>query len=200
MSRETDPGASLVAILDELGELVSTARSMPMSASAIVNRAQVMELIESAKEVLPAQISRADRVVADADAVLAEARSQAEDLVERAHARAEELISEQRVVAEAKAKAEQIVNEAEAAAEKLARDADDYCDRQLAQFEIDLNAVSTQVAAGRARLEERARSRPLSSAGAPAHGGTLRGSNTQDHTPGSGSHRVRSSTEEGGND
>lgn len=200
MSRESDPGASLVAILDELGELVATARSMPMSASAIVNRAQVMELIDSAKEVLPAQISRADRVVADADAVLAEARKQAEDLVERAHARAEELIAEQRVVAEAKAKADRIVAEAQAAAEKLAREADDYCDRQLAQFEIDLNAVTAQVAAGRARLEERARSRGPAATDHTARGGPGTAPESNHTPPGSGRRRARSSTEEGGND
>lgn len=159
MTRESDPGASLVAILDELGELVGDARAMPMSASAIINRAQVLELIDSAKDVLPSQIARADRVVADADAVHERARSEAEEIVERAHARAEELISEQRVVAEANARAERIVAQAEETADKLAADADDYCDRQLAQFEIDLNAVTAQVAAGRARLEERARTR-----------------------------------------
>lgn len=156
---ESDAGSSLVAILDELGDLVAQARSMPMSASAIINRAQVTELVEAAKEVLPSQISRADTVVADADAVLERARNQAEDIVERAHSRAEELISEQHVVAEAKEMAARIVADAESTAEKLARDADDYCDRQLAQFEIDLNAVSAQVTAGRARLEERARTR-----------------------------------------
>lgn len=156
---QSDAGSSLVAILDELGDLFTQARSMPMSASAIINRAQVTELIEAAKEVLPSQISRADKVMADADAVLEQARGQAEEIVEGAHARAEELISEQHVVAQAKERADRIVAEAETTAEKLARDADDYCDRQLAQFEIDLNAVSAQVTAGRARLEERARGR-----------------------------------------
>lgn len=152
-------GASLVAILDELSDLLASARSMPMSASAIVNRAEVMELIDSAKDVLPTQISRADGVMADADAVLERARSEAADIVERGHSRAEELISEQHVVTQARSRAKQIVADAEATAEKLARDADDYCDRQLAKFEIDLNAIAGQVSAGRARLEERTRGR-----------------------------------------
>src|SRR5690625_1826949 len=84
-------GSSLVAILDELSELVGSARSMPMSASAIVNRAEVMELIDSAKDVLPRQIARADGVMSDADAVLDKARAEAEDIVEGGHRRAEEI-------------------------------------------------------------------------------------------------------------
>ncbi|HLS63098.1 MAG TPA: hypothetical protein VK060_06965 [Ruania sp.] len=157
---EESQGESLVAILDELADLVASARSMPMSASVLVNRAEALELIESAKSVLPGQITRAQGVVADADAVLGRARLEASDLVERAKERAEELVSSESVVAQAKTRAEEIVTEARASADRLSREADDYCDRQLAQFEIDLNAISSQVSAGRARLEERARHRP----------------------------------------
>ncbi|WP_354002665.1 hypothetical protein [Occultella kanbiaonis] len=159
MSTAAEHGESLVAILDELSDLVASARSMPMSASALVNRAEVLELVESAKAVLPSQISQADTVVADADAVLERARSEAGRIVEKAKERAADLVSKESVVKDANAKAEQIIADAKASAEKLSREADDYCDRQLAQFEIDLNAINTQVAAGRARLVERNRSR-----------------------------------------
>jgi len=148
---EARGGESLVAILDELTDLVTSARAMPMSASALVNRAEVLELIESAKAVLPSQISQADTLIADADAVLDRARREAAKILEKARARAEHLVSEQAVVHAAEQRAEEIV--------AAAREADDYCDRQLAQFEIDLGAITNQVAAGRARLVERARGR-----------------------------------------
>lgn len=156
---EPSSGESLVAILDELNDLVSSARAMPMSASALVNRAEVLELIESAKSVLPSQISQADSLISDADAVLERARREAAAILEKAHERAEELVSQESVVAAATERAEEIVTAAEQRAAELAREADDYCDRQLAQFEIDLGAISNQVAAGRARLVERARGR-----------------------------------------
>ncbi|GAB2968873.1 MAG TPA: hypothetical protein VKY71_09140 [Actinotalea caeni] len=156
---EARGGESLVAILDELTDLVTSARAMPMSASALVNRAEVLELIESAKAVLPSQISQADTLIADADAVLDRARREAAKILEKARARAEHLVSEQAVVHAAEQRAEEIVAAAREQAERLAREADDYCDRQLAQFEIDLGAITNQVAAGRARLVERARGR-----------------------------------------
>lgn len=156
---ETRGGESLVAILDELSDLVTSARAMPMSASALVNRAEVLELIESAKAVLPSQISQADTLIADADAVLDRARREAAKILEKARARADQLVSEQAVTHAAQQRAEEIVAAARTEADRLAREADDYCDRQLAQFEIDLGAISNQVAAGRARLVERARGR-----------------------------------------
>ncbi len=146
MTEQTAPqdGESLVAILDELNELISSARAMPMSASALINRAEVLDLISSAREVLPGQIAEADRIRSDAQGILA-----------RAQQEAAELVSDEKVVEEANKRAQEIIAEAEQKAEQLARDADDYCDRTLAEFEVDLERIGSQVAAGRTRLQER---------------------------------------------
>lgn len=152
-------GDSLVAILDELGDVITGARAMPMSASAIVNRAEVLDLVESARAVLPSQISEADDLIADADAVLERARAEAAAILAKARSRADQMISEHEIVTSATARADEIVAAAKKEADGLAREADDYCDRQLAQFEIDLGAITNQVSAGRARLVERARGR-----------------------------------------
>ncbi|MFV0426272.1 MAG: hypothetical protein ACK5KU_04445 [Beutenbergiaceae bacterium] len=156
---DTSSGESLVAILDELTDLVEAARSMPMSATALVNRAEVLALIDSARAVLPSQLSQADTVISQADAVTERARQEAAKILAKAHGRAEHLASEQAVVSAAREQAEQIVAQAKSESDRLAREADEYCDRQLAKFEDDLAAVTTQVAAGRARLVERARGR-----------------------------------------
>ena len=47
------------------------------------------------------------------------------------------------------------IDDAEETADRLQRDADDYCDRRLADFEIDLGKVLSQVQAGRAKLAGR---------------------------------------------
>jgi len=77
-------GDSLLAILDQLHELVTSARAMPMSASALVNRAEVLDLLTSARDVVPNQINEADRLMADADALLDGARAEAGEILARA--------------------------------------------------------------------------------------------------------------------
>ena len=144
-------GASLVAILEELADLVTQAKSMPMSASALVNRAEALDLIAAAKAVVPGEIRAADDVLTGEE-VLAEARERAARILQEAEEQAERLVSEENVVALANQRAEQIIAAAEERAAQLARDANDYCDRQLAQFEIDLEAIAKQVRAGRDRL------------------------------------------------
>lgn len=145
----------LTGILEAIENVVAQARSMPMSSSVLVNRVEVMDLLTQAYAVLPTQLSQADEVLAGADDVLADARSEAEQIIATARRRAEELVSAEQVVVAARVRADQIVADAEATAAGLRRDADDYCDRQLADFEIDLGKVLAQVQAGRAKLADR---------------------------------------------
>ncbi|MCL3860542.1 hypothetical protein [Actinotalea sp. K2] len=145
----------LTGILEALEQLVAQARAMPMSSSVIVNRAEVLDLVEQAHAVLPSQLSEADTVLAGAGTVLEEARREAAGILEGARRRAEELVGTDEVVVAARVRAGEIVDEAERTAADLRRDADDYCDRRLADFEIDLGKVLSQVQAGRAKLAGR---------------------------------------------
>ncbi|MCU1431314.1 MAG: hypothetical protein JWP95_419 [Actinotalea sp.] len=151
----------LTGILEALEGVVVQARAMPMSSSVLVNKAEMLDLIDQAHAVLPTQLTEADEVLAGADEVLAEARAAGEQIIAAARARAEELISSEQVVVAARTRAHEIVAEAERTAAGLRRDADDYCDRQLADFEIDLGRVLAQVQAGRAKLADRLGDAPV---------------------------------------
>ena len=76
---------------------------------------------------------------------------QLDDRVAMLQTRADELRSQ----AAAEARATAIIARGETAAKTLMRDADDYCDRRLADFEIDLGRINAQVTAGRAKLAAR---------------------------------------------
>lgn len=148
-------GETLAGVLDAIAQAVEHGRAMPMSTSVLVNKTELLSLLDQARGALPDQLEAADEVLADADAVMARAREEAERVLADARRRADELVSRESVVAEARAEAERIVADAQATADRLRREADDYCDRRLADFEIDLGRVLAQVQAGRARLAER---------------------------------------------
>lgn len=152
---EAQTEAGLHVILDDLAHLVETARAMPMSSSVLVHKADALGLIDEMRRALPEQLAHADEVLAEANAVLAEANQQAEDILNTARARAIELVQKEQVVVQAESQARSIVEEAERTAAELRVDADDYCDRRLAEFEVDLGKVMAQVHAGRAKLAQR---------------------------------------------
>lgn len=50
---EAPTGESLLTILEELAGLIANARTMPMSASVLVNKAEALDLLDAARAVLP---------------------------------------------------------------------------------------------------------------------------------------------------
>lgn len=147
--------AELIALLGEMADLVAGARSMPMSSSALINREEITELIDRAQQALPGELAKAEAILTDADTVLKRANEQKIEIIANAQLQASELVSREKVVIKAREEAENIVSQAREDARKLAQSTDDWCDRRLAEVEIDAEAFVKQVRAGRARLAER---------------------------------------------
>ena len=168
MTTSPGNGDDLLAILSELDALVSSSRTMPMSASAIVNRDEVLDLISRARQAVPGAVRRAEGIVADAGAVADQARQESERLIRHAQEEAERMVSSENVVRQANDRADAIIAAAEERAAQLRHGADDYCDRTLASLETELLRVSEQVTAGRQVLASRLESRTSSGYG-PGH-------------------------------
>jgi cell division septum initiation protein DivIVA len=141
--------------LDEITRVVQDARAMPMSASCLVNREEVLGLLGELRTMLPEQLQQADDLLSDRAAVVGAGRDAATRLVNQARAEHDRLVEDQAVVMGARERASAIVSEANAESTRLLSDADDYVDRKLAEFEIALDKLTQQVARGRARLGAR---------------------------------------------
>ena len=141
--------------LDELAAMVAGARSMPMSSSCVLNRAEVLDLIEDVRRQLPADLARADALLGDAEGVLAAARGEADEFVAAAHDERMQLVSQTQVVAQAEREASRIVAAAEQEAASMHREIDDYIDAKLANFEIVLSKTMDAVHRGREKIQGR---------------------------------------------
>ncbi len=155
MTDHAPKGESLLAILEEVSQLLRIARPMPMSASVLVNRAEALDLLDAARAVVPEQIAEADQIVAGAREVVDRAEREAAALVAAAEERAAVLVEQQSLVEAARVRAAEIIAAAEEEARGLTDNANDYCDRQLAQLEIELGQIGKQVKAGRTVIQAR---------------------------------------------
>ena len=141
--------------LAELRRVVEQARSMPMSASAVVNRGEVLGLIDELSSALETAFTESQRVVTEREAVVEEGRREAEQIVAAAHSEREKIISDTDVYRVAKREADQVVEHARAEADELRKETDDYVDAKLANFEITLERTTEAVKRGRERLAGR---------------------------------------------
>ena len=74
-------------VLTRLEALIRDARAVPMSASCMVHRDDVLDLIEDARRSLPGQLGDAQKILTQRDSVIAEAREQAKAIIDNAYSR-----------------------------------------------------------------------------------------------------------------
>jgi hypothetical protein len=140
------------ALLRRVADLVGNARPMPLSASVMVNRDEVLDLLEEAVERLPDELRSARWLLKEREEFLVKVQREGEDILDAARQRAERMVQRTEVVRVAEQQARRTVEDADAEARRLRHEAEDYCDHRLAQFEIVLDRTLKTVAAGRARL------------------------------------------------
>ncbi|GAA4806981.1 cell division initiation protein [Streptomyces ziwulingensis] len=138
--------------LDEIVTMVSGARAMPMSASCVINRAELLSLLEELRAELPGSLAQAREVIGDRDQMVAQARQEADRIIESAHAQRGSLISDTEVARRSQAEADRIVTEARQEAEEIRAEADDYVDSKLANFEVVLTKTLGSVGRGREKM------------------------------------------------
>jgi cell division septum initiation protein DivIVA len=141
--------------LDHLEATVRSAKAMPMSAACLVNRGEMFEIIARLRIELPANIDHADALLAERDAVLTAAGEQAERIVAGAREEREQLIEQTDLLVAARAHATTVTTQARDESTRLLAAADDYVDRKLADFEVFLGQLGSQVNNGRLRLTTR---------------------------------------------
>ncbi len=138
--------------LDELAVLVEDAKSVPLSASCVLNRAQVLDLIEEIRQLLPESVMRADELLADREAVVQDGRREADRILERARGEADRMVSEHEVYLAAVAEADALRHDSIQETARMRQETDDYIDAKLATFEITLHKTLQTVDRGRERL------------------------------------------------
>jgi cell division septum initiation protein DivIVA len=143
----------LETILRELREVLENARTMPMSASVLVNREETIELVDEALGALPEELRHARWLVKEREEYLVQARRDAEDIVEAGRVQAERMVERTEVAREARRVAQQVIGQAEADSRRLRHEAEDYIDQKLAAFEVVLDRTMATVVKGREQLQ-----------------------------------------------
>lgn len=141
--------------LKRLREMIATARSMPMSASCVINRGDVLTVIDDIIDHLPDEIAAAQEVIDTSQAKVSDGENRAAQIVADAQEHAAELAEETEIVTLAKERATTIVADAEAEAVALRKETDIFIDARMASFESVLHKSTSQVKTARARLAER---------------------------------------------
>ena len=140
-------------VLLQLREVIDAARPVPLSASSMISKEEVLELIDEALALLPEELRAARWLLKEREEYLARVRHEGDELLDQARNRAERMVQRTEVVKAAEQRAYQILDTAESEARRLRHEVEDFCDQKLASFEIVLERTVKLVSAGRAKLQ-----------------------------------------------
>jgi len=151
--RPRTPGSDVEHMLRRLHELVASARPMPLSTSVMINRDEVLDLLDETMERLPDELRAARWLLKEREEYLAKVKREGEDILDQARTRAERMVQRTEVVKASEARARKIVDAATDEASRLKNEVEDFCDQKLASFEIVLERTMKMVGAGRQKLQ-----------------------------------------------
>jgi hypothetical protein len=140
-------------LLRRIAEVIATARPMPLSASVMINREEVLALVEEAIERLPDELRAARWLLKERDEFQARVGREADEILDEARGRAEHMVQRTEVVKAAEHRARQVVQKARDDSRRIKLECDDYVDQKLASFEIVLDRTLKTVMAGRSKLQ-----------------------------------------------
>jgi hypothetical protein len=144
-------------LLRRVADVIAQARPMPLSTSVMVNKDEILELLNEGIERLPEEMRAARWLLKERDEFLAGVRREGEEILEQARTRAGAMVQRTEVVKAAELRARQIVEKAETDARAMRHEVEDFCDQRLASFEIVLERTARTVAEGRSKLQGSAR-------------------------------------------
>jgi vacuolar-type H+-ATPase subunit H len=103
---------------------------------------ELLSLIDEMRELLPQEIRDANRVARDREAILSEAREQAEAAVREANALAARLTNESSVTQEAQKQADELIDQAKRVAREIRQNALEWADELFGRVQPDLEKVA----------------------------------------------------------
>lgn len=129
---------NVIELLEYLQDMVENASKVPVTGKVIVDKKEVIEVIEQIINYLPDQFKKAQWVMNERERILGEAQKEYETIKAETMEMLRKNIETHDVVKEAKVRAQEIVQAAQRDSKQMRLGARDYADEILSQLEREV--------------------------------------------------------------
>lgn len=129
-------------MLDRFEDVIAGATKVPLTGKVLMDPDDLLSLIDEMRELMPQEIRDANRVSRDREAILSEAREQAEAAVREANSIAARLTNESSVTQEAQKQADELIDQAKRVAREIRQNALEWADELFGRVQPDLEKVA----------------------------------------------------------
>ena len=145
----------VLVLIDKLDNLVHEAKAVPLTDQVRIDREEIWEILDQMRATIPEEIKQARWIVKERQEMLAEAKREAERLVNEAREQAAHEASQQEIVKLAERQAAELITEAKRREREVRLGAEDYADDILSTLEVNLGKFLAAVQRGREPLQQR---------------------------------------------
>ena len=149
----------VLEIIDMLEDVVEKSMAIPFMGRAIVDREELLDLIQEIRLNLPGDLKQAKWVKEERQRILDEANKEAESIIKNAEEKMAGLIDDHEVTQKAYAQANEILTSAQNSARELRLGTKQYADDVLASLEARIIKMAEIVRENRKELSETRKSR-----------------------------------------
>ena len=141
-------------LLDELEDLIHRGIHVPGGGKILVDGGTAQGILEQMREGLADEAQHSQRLTAEHDRIVNEARAEARRIVEEAQAQVQSRVDDQALVQMARQRAREIQTEAEQRAASLRAETNSYVANQLNGLENRIQHLLREVQAGQRALSQ----------------------------------------------
>ncbi|MBP3238250.1 MAG: ATPase [Lachnospiraceae bacterium] len=117
-------------LIDNIYDYVESCKASTFAPSKVtVNKDELYDLLDELKERTPDEIKRYQKIIANRDAIIADAEDKAEKIIEEAKAKAKQLVSEHEIMQQAYARVNEMVADAGRDADEMVAKAKNEADQ-----------------------------------------------------------------------
>lgn len=135
----------VIKLLDYLEETLESSTKIPMTSKVIIDKKEVIEILEQVINSLPDEFKKAQWVFEEKDRILSDAIKEAESIKKENLLLLKREIENHDISKEARVRADQIIAESQKNAKMMRIGARDYADEILSQLEKEIDDSGAQM-------------------------------------------------------
>jgi vacuolar-type H+-ATPase subunit H len=143
----------ILYLLDQLEEVLGAGSRVPLTSRTLVDEQEILDILDQIRVSVPDELKAARRLTQDRDQIIADARAEAQRIVQEAETQAVERVSQHNLVRVAEGRAADIEERAMLQAADIRRDADAYAYKVLQKLRDQIGQVAQTVDRGLSELE-----------------------------------------------
>lgn len=139
---------AILQLVDQMTELLSEGREVPLSRYRMIDAEEFGQILERMRISVPSSIRESERTLVERDNILAQARKEADKIIQEARDIAADMLSDNSLVVMARQESQRIIDDGHEVARQRTSEADGYATQVLQELHDKLSSISSQVENG----------------------------------------------------